>query len=53
MDRDSSKGLIVMQTYNSCKIGTSMLPDMYTRHPRVSVDLLGNVRVPVLQLICM
>ena len=38
-------------TSNSCNIGTSALPDMYERRPMVTVDILGNVRVPVLQLI--
>ena len=37
---------------NSCNTGTSALPDMYAQRPRVSVDISGNARVPVLQLIC-
>ena len=39
-------------TCNSCNTGTSALPDMYARRPRASVDISGNARVPVLQLIC-
>ena len=41
-----------MYTSNNCNIHSmSTLPDMYTRCPRASVDILGNVQVPVLQLI--
>ena len=39
-------------TCNSYNTGMSALPDMYTRFPRVSVDISGNAPVPVLQLIC-
>ena len=37
---------------NGCNTGKSALPDMYARHPRASVDISGNVRFPMLQLIC-
>ena len=39
-------------TSNSCNTGMSALPDMYARRPRATADILGNARVPVLQLIC-
>ena len=39
-------------TCNSCNTGMSALPDMYTPCLRVSADISGNARVPLLQLIC-
>ena len=41
---------------NSCNLGTSGLPDMYTRSPRVAglrVDISGRPRVLELQLLGM
>ena len=37
-------------TINSCNIGTSGLPDMYTRGPRVYIS--GKPRVSMLLLLC-
>ena len=43
---------ITIHTCNSCNTGTSALPDMYVRCPRVSANISGKARVPVFQLIC-
>ena len=53
----SHKQLIVDAGYVMVVTWAWVLPDIYagaegTQHPRASADISGNVRVPVLQLIC-
>ena len=36
---------------DSCNMGTSDLPDIYERCPRVSADISGKSRVRMLQLL--